>query len=96
MLITYFFSKYISTGYTATNITTRLETLEKNIKEVQLKRKKEIQKLSKSLQASRKEIQELNLQPKRDSSELKGHGIEINGVYKVHQNHLKIIQVYCD
>ena len=37
-----------------------------------------------------------NLQPKRDCLEFKQHGITINGIYKVHQNILKIIQVYCD
>ena len=37
-----------------------------------------------------------NLQTKRDCLEYKQNGIKINGVYKVHQNLLKIIQVYCD
>ena len=37
-----------------------------------------------------------NLQPKRDCLDFKLHGIKINGIYKVHQNILKIIQVFCD
>ena len=37
-----------------------------------------------------------NLKPKRDCLEYKPNGIKINGVYKVHQNILKIIHVYCD
>ena len=37
-----------------------------------------------------------NLQTKRDCLEYKQNGIKINGAYKVHQNLLKIIQVYCD
>ena len=37
-----------------------------------------------------------NLQTKRDCLEYRQNGIKINGVYKVHQNILKIIQVYCD
>ena len=37
-----------------------------------------------------------NLQPKRDCLEFKQYGIKTNGIYKVHQNILKIIQVYCD
>lgn len=37
-----------------------------------------------------------NLQPKRDCLEFKQYGIKINGIYKVHQNIFKIIQVYCD
>ena len=37
-----------------------------------------------------------NLQPKRDCLEFKLYGIKVNGIYKVHQNILKIIQVYCD
>lgn len=37
-----------------------------------------------------------NLQPKRDCLEFYQYGIKINGIYKVHQNILKIIQVYCD
>ena len=37
-----------------------------------------------------------NLQAKRDCLEYKQHGIKISGIYKIHQNILKIIQVYCD
>ena len=37
-----------------------------------------------------------NLQPKRDCLDFKLYGIKINGIYKVHQNILKIIQVFCD
>ena len=37
-----------------------------------------------------------NLQPRRDCLEFKQYGIVTNGVYKIHQNILKIIQVYCD
>ena len=37
-----------------------------------------------------------NLQPKRDCLEFRQYGIKINGIYKVHQNIFKIIQVYCD
>ena len=37
-----------------------------------------------------------NLQPKRDCLEFYRHNIKINGIYKIHQNILKIIQVYCD
>ena len=37
-----------------------------------------------------------NLQAKRDCREFYQYGIKINGIYKVHQNILKIIQVYCD
>ena len=37
-----------------------------------------------------------NLQTKRDCLEYRKSGIKINGIYKVHQNILKIIQVYCD
>ena len=37
-----------------------------------------------------------NLQPKRHCLEFKLYGIKINGIYKVHQNILKIIQVFCD
>ena len=37
-----------------------------------------------------------NLQPKRDCLEFYQYGIKINGIYKVHQNILKIVQVYCD
>lgn len=37
-----------------------------------------------------------NLQPKRDCLEYYQYGIKINGIYKVHQNILKIIQVFCD
>lgn len=36
------------------------------------------------------------LQPKRDCREYYQYGIKINGIYKIHQNILKIIQVYCD
>ena len=37
-----------------------------------------------------------NLQAKRDCREFYQCGIKINGIYIVHQNILKIIQVYCD
>ena len=37
-----------------------------------------------------------NLQAKRDCLEHKQVGRKVNGVYKIHQNILKIIQVYCD
>ena len=37
-----------------------------------------------------------NLPAKRDCREFYQFGIKVNGVYKVHQNILKIIQVYCD
>ena len=37
-----------------------------------------------------------NLQPKRDCLEHYQYGIRISGIYKIHQNILKIIQVYCD
>ena len=37
-----------------------------------------------------------NLQAKRDCLEHKQVGRKINGIYKIHQNMLKIIQVYCD
>ena len=37
-----------------------------------------------------------NLKPKRDCLEYKQNGIKIDGVYKVHLNNLKTIQVYCD
>ena len=37
-----------------------------------------------------------NLQPKRDCLEHKQVGRKVDGVYKIHQNILKIIQVYCD
>ena len=37
-----------------------------------------------------------NLQAKRDCFEHKRFGVKLNGVYKIHQNILKIIQVYCD
>ena len=37
-----------------------------------------------------------NLQPKRDCLEHKQIGRKVDGVYKIHQNILKIIQVYCD
>ena len=37
-----------------------------------------------------------HLQPKRDCLEFKQHGIKTSGIYKVHQNILKTIQVYCD
>ena len=37
-----------------------------------------------------------NLQAKRDCLEHKQVGVKVNGVYKIHQNILKIIQVYCD
>ena len=36
------------------------------------------------------------LKPKRDCLEHKQVGREVDGVYKIHQNILKIIQVYCD
>ena len=37
-----------------------------------------------------------NLQAKRDCLEHKQVGIKVDGTYKIHQNILKIIQVYCD
>ena len=37
-----------------------------------------------------------NIQPKRDCLEHKQVGVTVNGVYKIHQDILKIIQVYCD
>ena len=37
-----------------------------------------------------------NLQAKRDCLKHKQVGIMVNGIYKIHQNILKIIQVYCD
>ena len=37
-----------------------------------------------------------NLQARRDCLEHKQFGVKVNGVYKIHQNILKIIQVYCD
>lgn len=37
-----------------------------------------------------------NLQPERDCLRFKLHGIKVNGIYKVHQKILKIIQVFCD
>ena len=37
-----------------------------------------------------------NLQAKRDCLEHKQVGVKVNGIYKIHQNILKIIQVYCD
>ena len=37
-----------------------------------------------------------NLQAKRDCLEYKQLGIKISGIYKIHQNISKIIQVYCD
>ena len=37
-----------------------------------------------------------NLQAKRDCREFYQFGVKVNGIYKVHQNILKIIQVYCD
>ena len=37
-----------------------------------------------------------NLQPKCDCLQYKQFGVKVNGVYKIHQNILKIIQVYCD
>ena len=37
-----------------------------------------------------------NLQAKRDCLEHKQVGVKVNGVYKIHQNILKITQVYCD
>ena len=37
-----------------------------------------------------------SLQAKRDCREFYQFGIKVNGIYKVHQNILKIIQVYCD
>ena len=37
-----------------------------------------------------------NLQAKRDCLEHKQVGVKVNGVYKIYQNVLKIIQVYCD
>ena len=37
-----------------------------------------------------------NLQARRDCLEHKQDGVKVNGIYKIHQNVLKIIQVYCD
>ena len=37
-----------------------------------------------------------NLQAKRDCLEHKQVGVKVNGIYKVHQNILKIIHIYCD
>ena len=37
-----------------------------------------------------------NLKPKRDCLEFYQSGIKVNGIYKIHQNNLRIIQVYCD
>ena len=37
-----------------------------------------------------------NLKAKRDCLEHKQVGVKVNGVYQIHQNILKIIQVYCD
>ena len=37
-----------------------------------------------------------NLTPKRDCLEFYQNGMKVNGIYKIHQNILKIIQVYCD
>ena len=37
-----------------------------------------------------------NLEAKRDCLEHKQVGVKVNGVYKIHQNILKIILVYCD
>ena len=37
-----------------------------------------------------------NLQAKRDCREFYQFGVKVNGIYKAHQNILKIIQVYCD
>ena len=37
-----------------------------------------------------------NFQAKRDCMEHKQVGVKVNGVYKIHQNILKIILVYCD
>ena len=37
-----------------------------------------------------------NLQPKRDCLEHKQVDRKVNGVYKINQNTLKIIQVHCD
>ena len=37
-----------------------------------------------------------NLEPRRDCLEFKLNGITVSGIYKIHQNILKIIQVYCD
>ena len=36
------------------------------------------------------------MQAKRDCLEQKQVGVKVNGIYKIHQNILKIIQVYCD
>lgn len=37
-----------------------------------------------------------NLQPKRDCLDFMQNGVKISGVYKIHQNNLRTIQVYCD
>ena len=37
-----------------------------------------------------------NLAPKRDCLEFYQNGIKVNGIYRIHQNNLRIIQVYCD
>lgn len=37
-----------------------------------------------------------NLAPKRDCLQFYEDGLRINGLYKVHQNNLRILQVYCD
>ena len=37
-----------------------------------------------------------NLPAKRDCLEHKQFSVKVNGIYKIHQNILKIIQVYCD
>lgn len=37
-----------------------------------------------------------NLAPRRDCLEFKLYGITVSGIYKIHQNILKTIQVYCD
>ena len=37
-----------------------------------------------------------NLKAKRDCIEFYQFGVKVNGIYQVHQNLLKIIQVYCD
>ena len=37
-----------------------------------------------------------NLTPKRDCFEFYQYGMRVNGIYKIHQNNLRIIQVYCN
>ena len=37
-----------------------------------------------------------DIEPKRDCQDHKQSGLHINGLYKIHQMNLKIIQVFCD